>query len=292
MRHLVTLPRRDHAERFQDFLIAQGKKCSLDDEAAGTAIWVHDDDDIPFAKEELARFQANPEAEEFLTARQAADARLKEQAAQRKAARRNTVNMSRRWSSGSSGDCPVTVGIIIICVFVFAETWVMGNPRGIRELLFFSTDGTWSAIEKGEYWRIITPAIMHGGPLHILFNLMWWWQLGGMIEQRKGSATLFGMTLLIAAVSNIMQFQYGGPWFLGLSGVVFGVFGYVWVKGKLDPSDGIGIDPQNATWMLVWFVICWFGFIGRIANFAHWGGLLVGVTLGAIDAGWRNWRRR
>ncbi|MBI1347741.1 rhomboid family intramembrane serine protease [bacterium] len=291
MRHLVTLPRRDHAERFQDFLIARGKKCSLDDDATGTAIWVHDDDDMPFAKTELEKFQASPDAEEYLIARQQADARLKELVAQRKAARRNTVNLSQRWNSRSSGDCPITIGVIILCVFVFADTWVTGNQRGLRELLFFSTDSTWSAIEGGQYWRIVTPAIMHGGPLHILFNLMWWWQLGGMIERRKGSAALFGMALLIAAVSNTMQFQFGGPWFLGLSGVVFGVFGYVWVKGQLDPSDGIGIDQQSALWMLVWFAICWFSNMG-LANLAHWGGLLVGVTLGAIDAGWRNWRRR
>jgi GlpG protein len=292
MRQIGTLTDRGDAERFQDYLIGQGISCSLDDEADGVAIWVHDDDQIAGAKAEFAAFRLDPAAAKYREARAQADAVLQAAAAIRKAARRNTVALSREWSRSAGAALPVTLLILILCVLVLVDDMLMGRGKETRELLFFSTDGTWGAIRGGEYWRIVSPAIMHGGVLHIFFNLMWWWQLGGLIESRKGSAQLLAMTLVIAAGSNILQFQLGGPWFLGLSGVVFGVFGYVWVKGYLDPQDGIGIPRDSAIMMLIWFVVCCLGLVGRIANWAHAGGLILGVTWGAVSAAWRLSRRR
>jgi GlpG protein len=60
------------------------------------------------------------------------------------------------------------------------------------------------------------------------------------------------------------------------------------VKGKLDPGDGIGVSNQNALWMLVWFVISTFFLGGMIANWAHTGGLVLGVTFGSLSAMWRH----
>ncbi len=292
MRQIGTIPRPDLAERFQDFLIASGRNCSLEDDVDGVAVWVHDDDDIPFAKAELVKFQSDPEAEIYRAARVRANEVLKAAAAKREAAIRNTVPLSRRWGTAAGAHAPVTIGVLIACVFVFVETFLLGDKRDIQAELFFSTDGTWKAVRDGQWWRVLSPAIMHGGPLHIFFNLMWWWDLGRPIEARKGSLTMLMMTLALAAFSNILQFHFGGPWFLGLSGVVFGVFGYTWVKGKLDPGDGIGISDQSAMWMMVWFIICAMGIAGRIANWAHFGGLALGMTLGCGSVAWRRLIRR
>ncbi len=292
MRMIGTLPDRELAERFQDFLIAEGKKCSLDDDAQGVAVWVHDDDDVPAAKAALTDFLKEPGAARFKAARSRANEILKAEAEQRKTARQNSVNLRDRWRTPTAADCPISVGILIICVFVFVKTWVMGDRQAMA-LLFFSTDGTWRQILGGEWWRLFSPVIMHRDPLHIFFNLMWWWDLGRMIEIRKGSFQLLLMTLLTAALSDILQFQFGGgDLFLGLSGVVFGLFGYVWVKGKIDPADGIGISDQSAMWMMVWFVICVFGIFGDIANWAHFGGLVTGMVFGLASAGWRQLRRK
>lgn len=280
------------AIRFQDVLIAEGIACSFEADPEGFAIWVHDDDHVPRAKQALAEFQADPHAVKFRDARQVASAKLRAAAEKRSEARRNSVRVADRWREPSLANCPVTVCVLMLCVLVFVETDVMGDSREIKRLLLMSTDGTWGAIRSGEWWRIFTPAIMHGGPLHIFFNLLWWWRLGSLIEIRKGSFTLFWMTLAIAAFSNTLQFVFVGPWFLGLSGVVFGVFGYVWVKGKLDPGDGIGISDQSAMWMMVWFLICVMGMAGGIANWAHFGGLISGMTFGCTSAMWHIARRR
>ncbi|MDZ4686714.1 MAG: rhomboid family intramembrane serine protease [Planctomycetaceae bacterium] len=287
MRHIGTIPDSDQAARFQGFLIAQGTKCRLDDEADGVAVWVYDDDRVPAARQHLAEFLATPDDARFRDADKQAAAVLREEAAKRKAARRNTVVMSQRWSRPAGMQAPITVAILVACVYLFVETEFLKDQRGIMLRLFISDDGTWTAIRNGEVWRLFTPVLMHGGVLHILCNLLWWWDLGLMIENRRGSLRFLLMVIAIAVGSNVLQFEMDGPRFLGLSGVVFGLFGYVWVKGKLDPSDGLGISDQNAVWMLVWFVLCFTPFVGNIANWAHTGGLVLGVLFGALSALWR-----
>lgn len=291
MRHIGTIPDSELAARFHDYLLAQGTKCRLDDDADGVAVWVFDDDRVPSAKQQLAEFLAQPNDARYREARAQASVILKEEAAKRKEARRNTVVMSQRWARPSAAEAPITVAVLIACVFLFIQTDLMRNHALVRHLLF-STGRTWQPILDGEYWRIFTPALMHGGWLHIFFNLMWWWDLGVMIESRRGSLKFLLMVAVMAAGSNAMQFVMTGPNFLGLSGVVFGLFGYVWVKGKLDPSDGMGISNQTATWMLVWFVACSIGLVGQVANWAHGGGLVLGVIFGSMSALWRQTVRR
>lgn len=286
MRHIGTIPDSQLAERFQDFLIAHGTKCRLDDEVDGVAVWVYDDDRVPDARRQLTEFLEQPDNARYREAREQATTVLREEAAKRKAARRNTVHLSQQWSRPPGAQAPITVVVILACVFLFIQTDLMQNRDLVLRLLF-STDRTWTPIRNGEYWRLFTPALMHGGWLHIIFNLLWWWDLGLIIEHRRGSLRFLLMVLTIGIVSNTLQFVFAGPFFLGLSGVVFGLFGYVWVKGKLDPSDGLGISSQTAMWMLVWFAICWFGVVGQIANWAHTGGLVMGVIFGSLSALWR-----
>ena len=303
MRQIGLIPAVEDAERFQDFLIAQGIKCSFDVEATGYAVWVHDDDQIPAAKSALAEFQANPQDARFREARKQADALLREQAALRKAARRQMVSMSQHWSRPASAAAPLTVGLLMICVVVFAQTEFVepsmerqrsefgAREDGLAERLMISTDGTWRAIfQDHEWWRLLTPSILHFGIMHIVFNLMWWWRLGGMIEQRKGTPAFFGLVLATALATDLLQFQFSSWRFGGMSGIVYGLIGYAFVKGKLDPADGIDLDRRSAALALFFYVICWTGALGPIANFGHAGGLLAGITCGSLSAVWRRWR--
>ncbi len=300
MRQIGLIPAVEEAERFQDYLIAQGIKCSLDVEETGYAVWVHNDDQLAAAKTALAEFLANPQDERYRDARKQADALLREQAAQRKAARRNMVAMSQHWSRPASAAAPLTVGLLLICVLVFAQTEYvepsMARQRvefgdvedGLAGRLMISTDGTWRAIlEDREWWRLLTPSILHFGIMHIVFNMMWWWRLGGMIELRKGTPAFLGLVIVTALATDLLQFQFAGWRFGGMSGVVYGLIGYAFVKGKLDPSDGIDLDRQSAAMALFFYVICWTGALGPIANFGHAGGLLAGITCGCLSAAWR-----
>jgi GlpG protein len=68
---------------------------------------------------------------------------------------------------------------------------------------------------------------LHFSPLHLLFNMMWLKDLGGVIEVRRGRWRYLGLVLLIAGISNLAQGIVSGPFFGGMSGVVFGLFGYI-----------------------------------------------------------------
>jgi GlpG protein len=92
------------------------------------------------------------------------------------------------------------------------------------------------------------------------------------------------LVLVIAAASNMGQFLMSGPLFGGMSGVVYGLLGYTWIRGKYDPSSGLFVHPQTVTLMIVWFFVCLVGLVGHVANTAHGVGFAVGITWGFISA--------
>ena len=114
---------------------------------------------------------------------------------------------------------------------------------------------------------------------------MWWlYDLGTQIEYRKGSKFFLTFVILLAITSNLAQFFASGPNFGGMSGVVYGLFGYVWIKCKLDPGDGFRLDPTVAIIMFGFFFLCFTGVFGNIANLAHAGGLALGIAWGYASA--------
>jgi GlpG protein len=117
--------------------------------------------------------------------------------------------------------------------------------------------------------------------LHIIFNLLWWSDLGRLIERFQSSFQLIWITLLVAAVSNLAQFMDTGPRFGGLSGVVYGLLGYLWLYGKTNPAAGYQLRREIVILMLVWLVICYVGLADIVANAAHVSGLITGAALGA-----------
>ena len=137
-------------------------------------------------------------------------------------------------------------------------------------------------IFNGQLWRLFTPAFVHFGIIHILFNMLWLYQLGSVIEQRQKTMRLAILVIVISVLSNLAQYLWAGPMFGGMSGVVYGLLAYMWVQGKYNPWAGLGLEQNIAVMMLVWFVICWLGLVGNIANMAHTIGLVSGAILGLI----------
>jgi GlpG protein len=67
-----------------------------------------------------------------------------------------------------------------------------------------------------------------------------------------------------------------------MSGVVYALFGYIWMKSYYEPEQGLFMHPNNVNLMLLWLVLCMTGVVGQIANAAHFVGLMVGVALAAL----------
>ena len=141
---------------------------------------------------------------------------------------------------------------------------------------------------KGEYWRIFTPALLHFSVLHIVFNTLWVWDIGGKLERILGSVIWTIGVVIIAVVSNVLQYQISGyPLFGGLSGVVYGLIGFAWLLPLLNKSWPIIISKQLMIFFVVWLAIGYTPIpemigLGSIANTAHSIGLLSGGVLAVI----------
>lgn len=171
---------------------------------------------------------------------------------------------------------PFTIAIFAICWLVFAATFLLfGNS--LYQLVIFNQAGDINQT-VAQPWRLLTPALFHYSLLHIAFNTMWWWQLGGQIEKNLGLNKILILFIGSALLSNVAQFYISGPNFGGLSGVVYATVGFVWWYGYLNPGKGIGLSNSIIGFMLFWLVLGYTDFMPiNVANTAHLVGLISGI---------------
>jgi GlpG protein len=272
MRQAGTLASKTEAQRFSNYLLTLGISSKIEPAGDAWAIWVRDENQIPRSKEELEQFQLQPNDGRYQAAESAAKAVLREAAQKQRRAQKNYVDMRNVWANPARRR-PVTMTLIVASVLA---TIAMRDGTG-DELMFSEPD-----ILAGQFWRLITPIFLHGGMLHLLFNMWWLYDLGTLIELRLRSLRYALMVLAIALVSNLGQFEAVGPNFLGMSGVVFGLFGYAWVRGRLDPTSGLYLRPDVVFWMMAFFFLCQFGIFAGVANAAHGFGLAAGAVFGYL----------
>lgn len=153
-----------------------------------------------------------------------------------------------------------------------------------------------SDIKKGQVWRLFTPMFLHFGVIHLAFNMMWLWQFGVVLEMRFRSMRFLALVLAVAAISNIAEGFWSGTNFGGMSGVNYGLFGFILLRSKLHPTPEFAMNRQTIVLMLVWLVVCFTGAVGTIANAAHLMGFLSGAAIGTGNAmlagGWQVLKRR
>ena len=198
-------------------------------------------------------------------------------------------------------DSPATAIVLLLCVIVAAVTQLGDNLSTLRFFTFldFSIHGQYieftplsDSLGSGQWWRLFTPMLIHFGFLHIAMNGMWYWELGRRIEMRQGSINLIGLSLLFSVVSNFAQYLFGGPsLFGGLSGVLYGLLGHVWIYQLMAPNPLFNLPRGVLVMMLVWLALCMSGLVsmigfGQIANAAHVGGLAIGCLTGLLGGLW------
>jgi len=169
-----------------------------------------------------------------------------------------------------------------------ALPWLTATPVHIEgHALAFGTLRETCA--RLEVWRFVTPIFLHFSALHLGCNLAGLLAFGLRIERRFGSLATLALLLGTAVLSNVAQvlWQPDGL-FGGLSGVDYGLFGFVFARGWREPGESAWAMPRSiAVVMIVGLVALSFGvtepFGLAIANAAHWGGLAAGALIGV---GW------
>lgn len=299
MRQIGSLP-EEQALRFADYLLTLGITSRIVGGPDACAVWIHREDQLDLARDELRQFQENPNAPRYLDARREAETVRRRREKEERDYQRRTVDLRNRLQ-GSASLGPVTRGLVTLCVALFLFNWLVyrGSPLSpLSNALYFSE---WSVTEdrqlanrglapiaEGQIWRLVTPTLLHGNLIHLFFNMYMLVLLGGAVERRRRTGEYVTLLLVAAVLSDMAQFflpdlftvpSARGPNapFVGMSGVLYALFGYAWMRGKYDPDSGLQLHPQTVILLLAWLVICAFNLLGPIANTAHVAGLIVGI---------------
>ncbi|MHB8864791.1 MAG: rhomboid family intramembrane serine protease [Pirellulaceae bacterium] len=304
MRQVGSLPDQREAERFAAYLVTQGIDAHAEQDTHNWAVWVRDEDRIDQARESLEHFKGDPEDHRYRGVERDAEVIRRGEFQRRVSAQKNVVEMRSRWRQPSMRRAPLTMTVIVLSVLVT----LMGNfgkaQRGIgrtmNQQLTFCTPADYvmanknplASLAKGEVWRAITPVFLHLSPLHLAFNMIMFFQFGALFESLKGTVRLGLLMLVIAVVSNIGQAVAPSAWggtflFGGMSGVVYGLFGYAWVKSTFVPEPGFHVSQGTVLILVGWLILCMTPAIPNIANVAHVVGLVVGMTLAYVPSFWQ-----
>lgn len=174
---------------------------------------------------------------------------------------------------------PVTIFPIIASLLVYLAL----NIQGMPVFQAFQFQPWEQLVASGQWWRLWTPAILHFSVIHIVFNLLWWWVLGRVLENRFGHMFLILFFMMTALVSNYAQYLMAGSGFGGLSGVVYALFGFVWWIGWLKPQWGIRLPNSLIGFMLIWLVLGYVDVLWvSMANTAHTVGLVSGCAIALL----------
>nr|WP_276516153.1 rhomboid family intramembrane serine protease GlpG [Rosenbergiella australiborealis] len=175
---------------------------------------------------------------------------------------------------------PLTLSVMAIVVVTYLLLMFVG-----QQPIFYWLSWPANSQQGFEIWRWVSHIFLHFSLLQIVFNLMWWWYLGGAIEKRLGSGKLFVITVISALLSGWMQAKFSGIWFGGLSGVVYALMGYSWLRGERDPESGIYLERGLIVFALLWLVVGYYGVFGNpMSNMAYIVGLVIGLVMAFVDS--------
>ena len=328
MRLIGELDDANGARTLAAYLLVNGIETQVDDENGKSEIWVKDEDRFEESLEEFNSFKLNSSDAKYTTAMSKAKAIVKEEEKKRQKIQKNIVEVS-------GGNLPrqrrLTVILIAITGIVglltnFGENSSKGSVYDndlFRALQFVCIEAPESAalissvgdnyddlrvrfanLMKGEVWRSFSQIFIHLGIFHIVFNMIWLFQFGTVIEHRYGWWKFGLLVLATAIVPNLFQcgvpewMQGTRPGFVpgdtlmtgggGMSGVVYGLFGFIWMKSIYDRKFGYRLQQSTVVLLVGWLFFCMLpiemrsviGFGVPIGNWAHGVGLLVGMGVG------------
>ncbi|WP_225076461.1 rhomboid family intramembrane serine protease [Streptomyces sp. CoT10] len=141
---------------------------------------------------------------------------------------------------------------------------------------YFPSLGSFEGVADGQWYRLLTAMFLHGSYIHILFNMLSLWWVGGPLEAALGRARYLALYFTAGLAGSALTYLIAAPnqASLGASGAIFGLFGATAVLMRR-----LNYDMRPIIALLVINLIITFGW-GNIAWQAHIGGLVAGVVVG------------
>lgn len=271
MKQLLVINDARLAQSLADYLSSRGMHCELTQSEVGITVWLADESRSGEAEPEVKRFLKEPYHPRYAEA----------------SWQSGTPNSRIDYSAGHHSLTahflmqagPVTLLVMAVCTCLYVLQLIGLN---LYASLSFHQDV--SQLSGWQIWRFVTPAFLHFSALHLIFNLMWWWYLAGLVERQLGSSKLLTLLLVGAVIPNLLEFLLSGPDFGGLSAVVNTLVGYCWIIGRMKPDGEVKLQDGIFIFMVVWLAIGFSGLLGNnLANAAHLSGLAIGLLHGWLD---------
>lgn len=196
-----------------------------------------------------------------------------------------------RWMPQTS---PVTYAVLTICCVMYALSLVItmkltggGLGGGLMNLGAIATQVNYRLgaslplpLNFSQPWRFITAIFLHGGLLHIGFNMWVLMDIGPMVEELYGSARYFFLFIVTGAFGYVVSSAMGHL-SVGASGSLLGLIGVLLAAttGRKNPAAQ-ALRSALIRW-LVYIAVLGFLFAGT-DNAAHLGGLTSGYLLGRL----------
>jgi rhomboid protease GluP len=181
-------------------------------------------------------------------------------------------------------DRPVTSVLIAINIIMYIISAVISKSFWDIDpyTLLFLGGQYGPLIEYGQWWRLVTAMFLHGGLLHILFNMYALYILGDQIERIFGKIRYIVLYFVTGVIASVFSYIIEPDILsVGASGAIFGLFGALLIFAIIE-RDKIN---KGALGNLV-FIIVLNLYIGanssNINNYAHIGGLISGIVLGLL----------
>ncbi len=178
----------------------------------------------------------------------------------------------------------VNIAFFVLGLLLFPRGIFMGgNPLGFlspsdQSLFLLGATGTLPVIHFHRFWTLISASFLHGGILHIVFNMMALYQLAPFVLREFGIHRFVNIYILTGVAGFAVSVLAGVHFTIGASASICGLIGAIIYFGKSrGGSYGEDIFKQAIGWV---FGLIIFGFIfSGINNWAHGGGLLSGLLL-------------
>jgi len=150
-----------------------------------------------------------------------------------------------------------------------------------ESLLLLGATGAIPVLQMDRWWTLVSAGYLHGGVLHILFNMLAFRQLATVVREEYGVTRMFAIYALGGVAGYLVSVLAGVRLTIGASASVCSLIGAILYYGKSRGGlHGQTLYKQVGGWALGIFL---FGLlVPGINNWAHGGGILAGAGLGAL----------